>query len=247
MKDVVIVEACRTAVGSMGGTLRPMEAEDIACGVVKGVLNRSKVAPEAIDEVILGHCRQTSDNPNIARIVALRCGIPESATAYTVMRQCASGMTAVHNGAMSILCGQNEVVLAGGTESMSNAVFYLRGGRYGLGTGNAVLLDSLTEGQFCSQPREIYGTFNMGVTAENIAEQMGITRQEQDAFALSSQIKAADAISSAASGKRSFRFLYPRAKSRSRSYLIPTNTPVRPPWSSWQSSSRYFAPTGKVR
>ncbi len=196
MKDVVIVEACRTAIGSLGGSLRPLEAEDLACGVIHGILDRSQVAPEAVDEVILGQCRQSSDNPNIARIAALRCGIPESSVAYTIMRQCASGMTAVLNGAMSIQCGQNDVVLAGGTESMSNAVFYLRNARYGLGTGNAVLLDSLVEGQLRSQPQEIYGTFSMGVTAENISEQMGITREEQDVFALSSQEKAREAIRS---------------------------------------------------
>lgn len=194
MKDVVIVEACRTAVGSLGGSLRPMEAEDLACTVLRGILDRSHIAPETVDEVILGHCRQSSDNPNIARICALRCGIPEASIAYTVMRQCASGMTAVLNGAMSIMCGQNDVIIAGGTESMSNAVFYVRKARYGLGTGNANLLDSLTEAQFRAQPQEMYGTFNMGMTAENIAEQMGITREEQDAFAFSSQTKAHDAI-----------------------------------------------------
>ncbi len=194
MKRVVIVEACRTAVGSMGGSLRPLDADALACAVIGGALERSKIAPKEIDEVIMGHCRQSSDNPNIARIAALRCGIPEETPAYTVMRQCASGMTAVVNGAMSIACGQNDVVLAGGTESMSNAVFYVRNARYGVGTGTTQFVDSLTEGQFKSQPEEIYGSFNMGLTAENVAEKMNISREDQDQFALTSQLRAAEAI-----------------------------------------------------
>ena len=127
MKDVVIVEACRTAVGKMGGTLRPLSAYDLACVVLKGVLDRSGIDPKEIDEVVMGHCRQTSDDPNIARIAALKVGIPESTPAYTVMRQCASGMTAVANAAMSIMCGQNDVCIAGGTE---NSKYYLSGSYY---------------------------------------------------------------------------------------------------------------------
>ena len=196
MKDVVIVEACRTAVGKMGGTLRPLSAYDLACVVMKGVLDRSGIDPKEIDEVVMGHCRQTSDDPNIARIAALKVGIPESTPAYTVMRQCASGMTAVANAAMSIMCGQNDVCIAGGTESMSNAVFYVRNARWGVGTGTTEFVDALTEGQFRSQPQEMYGKYNMGATAENVAEQLGITREEQDKFALTSQERAAAAIAS---------------------------------------------------
>jgi len=194
MKQIVIAAPVRTAVGKMGGTLKNMQAEHLAQVVLKGALAQAAIDPALVDEVILGHCRQTSDNPNIARVAALMAGIPESASAHTVMRQCASGMTAVQNGAMSILCGTNDVVLAGGTESMTNAIFYLRGARYGLGTGNATIYDSLTEVQYCSQPQDIYGRFNMGMTAENVADKHGITRQEQDAFAFSSQQKAAAAI-----------------------------------------------------
>jgi acetyl-CoA C-acetyltransferase len=194
MKDVVVVDACRTAVGSMGGTLKPLSAYDLACTVLKGVLDRTGIEPQMIDEVILGQCRQTSDEPNIARVAALKSGIPDTVPAYTVMRQCASAMTAVHSGVMSILCGQNDVVIAGGTESMSNAVFYIRGARWGVGTGNTELVDALTEGQFRSQPQEIFGRYNMGATAENVAETLTITREEQDTFALSSQQKAVAAI-----------------------------------------------------
>jgi acetyl-CoA C-acetyltransferase len=193
-KNVVIVEACRTAVGKFGGALKPMSAYDLACVVMQGILDRSKVDPAVIDEVIMGQCRQTSDEPNIARMAALKVGIPASASAHTVMRQCASAMTAVQNGAMQIMTGLSDCVLAGGTESMSNAVFYLRNARWGVGTGNTELVDAVTEGQFRSQPQEMYGRYNMGATAENIAETLGITREEQDAFSLDSQRKAIAAI-----------------------------------------------------
>lgn len=194
MRDVVIVDACRTAVGKMGGALRPLSATDMAEAVLRGCLERSGVDGAQVEEVILGHCRQTSDEPNIARVAALRAGIPDTASAYTVMRQCASGMTAVQNAAMSIRCGQTDVVLAGGTESMSNAVFYVRNARWGVGTGSTEFVDALTEGQFRSQPQDVYGSYNMGATAENVAETLNISREAQDAFALESQRRAVAAI-----------------------------------------------------
>ncbi len=196
MENVVIVDGCRTAVGKMGGALKPLSAYDLACTVMKGILDRTKIDASIIDEVAMGQCRQTSDEPNIARVAALKVGIPDTVPAYTVMRQCASAMTAVQNGAQSIMAGVNDVVLAGGTESMSNAVFYVRNARWGVGTGNTEFVDALTEGQFRSQPMEMYGKYNMGCTAENIAETMGITREEQDAFSLESQRRAIAAIDS---------------------------------------------------
>ena len=194
MKHAVIVDACRTAVGNLGGSLKPLSAADLACAVIQGILDRTGIDPEQIDEVIMGQCRQTSDEPNIARVAALMAGLPEKVSAHTTMRQCASAMTAVHNGAMQIMCGVSDVVLAGGTESMSNAVFYVRNARWGVGTGTTQFVDSLTEVQYKSQPEEVYGSYNMGATAENIAEQLGITREEQDTFAFASQQKAIAAI-----------------------------------------------------
>ena len=166
LREVVIVDGCRTAVGNMGGALKPLHALDLAACVLQGTLDRTGIDPKEVDEVILGQCRQTSDEPNIARVAALKVGIPAEVPAYTVMRQCASGMTAVQNGAMEIMTGQSDVVLAGGTESMSNAVFYVRDARWGVGTGNVEFVDALTEGQFQSQPPEIYGRYNMGATAD---------------------------------------------------------------------------------
>ena len=196
LRNVVIVDACRTAVGKMGGACRPLSALDMACATIRGNLDRSGIDPAEIDEVILGQCRQTSDEPNIARVAALKAGIPESCSAHTVMRQCASAMTAVQNAAMSIMTGVNDVVIAGGTESMSNAVFYVRNARWGVGTGTTEFVDALTEGQFKSQPEEIYGSYNMGATAERVAMELGIGREEQDAFSLESQRRAIAAIDS---------------------------------------------------
>jgi len=211
MRDAVIVEACRTAIGTFGGTIKDVTAEELARVVVQGVLDRSGVDPEKVDEVILGHCRQSSDNPNVARIAALRCGIPEEVPAYTVMRQCASAMTAVVSAVQSIQLGENDVVIAGGTESMSTGVFYLRNPRFGLGTGNVTLYDSVTEAQFQAQPQEIFGTFNMGVTADNVAGRMNISREDTDRFALQSQERAAKAI----------------AEGRFRDEIVPVAVPQR--------------------
>ncbi|MDR0936425.1 MAG: acetyl-CoA C-acetyltransferase [Oscillospiraceae bacterium] len=194
MRDVVIVEAVRTAVGTIGGTLKSTPPEELARVVLKAILDRSGLDPAKVNEVVLGHCRQSSDNPNIARIAALRAGIPEETPSYTVMRQCASALCAVNNGVMSIQSGDCDIVIAGGTESMSMAPFYIRNARFGLGTGSTELLDSLTEGQFQSQPNETYGRFNMGMTADNVAEKYNLKREDLDAFSLRSQQRALKAI-----------------------------------------------------
>lgn len=209
MNDVVIVEACRTAVGKFGGSLKPLDAEALAEAVIRGSLERSGLPVEALDEIVFGHCRQSSDFSNTARVAALHAGVPERVPANTVMCACASGMLAVSNAVNSILVGQNRVVLAGGTESMTNAHFYLSDARWGVGTGTTQLKDSLTEAQFCSQPQDIYGRFNMGMTAENVAADRNISRTDQDAFALRSQEKAAAAI----------------ANGRFRAEIIPLSVP----------------------
>ena len=194
MDNIVIVEACRTAVGKFGGSLKPLSAADLAVATMKAAIERSGIDANEIDEVDFGQCRQSSDASNIARYAALKAGIPERAPGNTVMCACASGMLAVREGMDSVLLGQNKTVLVGGVESMTNAIYYLSNVRWGLKAGNTELKDSLTEAQFCSQPADIYGRFNMGMTAENIAEKYAVTRIEQDEFALHSQEKAARAI-----------------------------------------------------
>lgn len=192
--DIVIVEACRTAVGKFGGTLKPLTAADLAVAVMKAAVERSGIDPREIDEVDFGQCRQTSDFSNIARFAALKAGIPETVPGNTVMCACASGMLATRDGMNAILAGQSKIALVGGVESMTNAHYYVSNARWGLKAGTTEFKDSLTEAQFCSQPEDIYGRFNMGMTAENIAEKYEISREDQDKFALLSQQKAAKAI-----------------------------------------------------
>jgi acetyl-CoA C-acetyltransferase len=194
LNEVVIVSAARTAGGRIGGSLKDVQPEDLAVAVIKAAIERAGVEPVAVDEVIIGQAKQSADAANLARVAALRAGLPVEIPAYTVMRQCGSGLQAVNNGAQAIMCGLAGVVVAGGTESMSNAPYYLRGARFGYGAGNAVLVDSNTESQPRSQPYEVYGDLTMGLTAENVAAKYGITREEQDRFALVSQQKALAAI-----------------------------------------------------
>lgn len=191
-RDVVIVAGCRTAIGSMGGSLKPLHANELAGAVMNEVVRRAGIEKDLVDEVVFGQCRQTSDESNMARFAALRAGFPVTTSGQTVMRQCASAMTAVQTGMLEIASGVADVVIAGGAESMSNGVFYTEG-RWGLGTGNFTMKDAITEGQFQCQPNELYGHFNMGMTAENVADELNITREEMDALALESHRRAAAA------------------------------------------------------
>jgi acetyl-CoA C-acetyltransferase len=196
MEEVVIVSAVRTAVGRLGGGLKDVEPEDLGKLVIQEALRRAQVEPEAVDEVIMGQTKQSADAANLARVASLKAGLPIEVPAYTVMRQCGSGLQAVHNAAASIMIGEADIVVAGGVENMSKAPYYLRGARYGYGAGNAVLVDSNTESQPRSQPIEVYGNLTMGLTAENLAVKYGITREESDAFSLQSQERAFAAIES---------------------------------------------------
>jgi acetyl-CoA C-acetyltransferase len=178
----------------MGGTLRDVEVDFLAEKVMREVLNRTGIEGKDIDEVVWGHAKQSSDAPNLARLAALRAGLPVEVPGYTVHRQCASGLQAIHNAAQEIMCGYSEIVLAGGAESMSTAPYYLRKARYGYEAGNGVIVDPNTESQPRAQPIEVYGNLTMGLTAENLAEKYNISREAQDEFALASQEKAAAAI-----------------------------------------------------
>jgi acetyl-CoA C-acetyltransferase len=190
-QEIVIVSATRTAVGKFGGTLKDMNSGQLCAVVIKEAINRAGISPDMVDEVIMGEVRQSTESSNMARVAALRAGIPETATAYTVNRLCASGMQAVASAVQQIVFGQADIVVAGGAESLSRSPIYLRNARFG--EGNPMIVDSnLENGQ---QPTEIYGThLGMGMTAENVAEKYHITREEQDAFALQSQQRAAAAI-----------------------------------------------------
>lgn len=190
MEEVVIVSGVRTPIGKIGGSLKDVLPEDLAVLVLRESLSRVGITDNQVDEVILGHAKQSADNPNIARLASLKAGFPVELPAYTVHRQCGSGLQAVINGAYQIALGKSEVVAVGGVESMSTAPYYIRNARYGAIAGNTLLLDPNTESQPRSQPLEIYGELTMGMTAENLAERYGISRLEQDEFALASQERA---------------------------------------------------------
>ncbi len=194
MKETVIVSAVRTPIGSIGGTLKDIQPEVLLKTVYEGAIAKAGLDVAMIDEVIAGQTKQTTDAPNIARVAALMARIPETVPAYTVHRQCASGMQAIVSGMQQIQCDISDIVLAGGVESMSTAPFYIRNARFGVGNGNSVFVDPNVESQPKSQPADIYGTFNMIQTADTVARQFNVSRQEQDEFALASQQKACAAI-----------------------------------------------------
>jgi acetyl-CoA C-acetyltransferase len=194
MKEVVIVSAVRTPIGTIGETLKDILPEELLRVAIEGAIEKAGVDKADIDEVIAGQTKQSSEAPNIARISALMAKIPELTPSYTVHRQCGSGMQAILNAMQQIQCGYSDIVLAGGTESMSTAPFYVRNARFGVGSGNSVFVDPNIESQPKSQPNDIYGIFNMIQTADNVARQFNVRREDQDAFALASQQKAVAAI-----------------------------------------------------
>ncbi len=192
MKSVFIASAVRTAVGKFGGSLRDFSAPDLGVAAAKAALERARVAPEEIEEVIFGHARQAGNGPNPARQIAVRAGIPASVPAYTVNKACASGMKAIVLGYQEIVLGHADVVLVGGTEAMSRVPYFAEGARWGARLGHQTLVDGMyQDGFLCPLAKMI-----MGETAEVLAGQYGIPRAEQDAYALSSQQRAQRAIES---------------------------------------------------
>lgn len=194
MKSVVITSAVRTPLGRLGGTIKDILPEVLTQIVLEEAVKKAGIEKSMVDEVVIGQTKQTTDAPNIARVSALKAGFPEEVPAYTVHRQCSSGLQAILNAVWQIQTGYGEIVVAGGVESMSTAPYYLRDARYGYKAGNAEIFDPNVESQPKSQPEEIYGTFNMGITAENLAEKYNISREEQDEFSYQSHMKAIKAI-----------------------------------------------------
>ena len=196
MRDVVVVSAVRTPIGSIGGTLKNVQPETLLSIALNGAIEKAGIKKEDIDEVICGHAKQSTDQPNIARLSALICDIPVETPAYTVHRQCASGMQAIVSGMLQIQCGYSDVVLCGGVESMSTAPFYVRNVRFGCGNGTAEFCDPNIESQPHSQPNDKYGKFGMIWTADEVARRLNISREDCDKFALESQKRAVAAIDS---------------------------------------------------
>lgn len=190
MKKVVIASAVRTAIGSFGGSLSGISAVELGAIVIKEALNRAKVKPDMVDEVFMGCVLQAALGQNVTRQASIRAGIPVEVPTMTINKVCGSGLRSVSLAFQSILTGDNEIVVAGGTENMSQAPYYLPKARWGLRMGNGELVD----GMIFDGLWDIFNGYHMGITAENLAEKYGITREEQDEFAAASQQKAEKAI-----------------------------------------------------
>ncbi len=191
MNNVYILSAVRTPIGKFGGSLASLSAADMGVVAAKEALERSGVQPKQIEETIFGNARQAGGGPNPARQISIRSGIPQEVPAYTVNKACASGIKSVALAFQEIAVGNLDCVLAGGTESMSRVPYYLEGARFGYRLGNQDLVDGMyRDGFFCPMAEML-----MGETAEVLAEEYGISRTEQDQFALISQQRAATAQS----------------------------------------------------
>ena len=190
MQDVYILSAVRTPIGKFGGSLASRTAVDMAAIAAKAAMERAGVCPEQIEETIFGNARQAGGGPNPARQISIRSGVPEQVPAFTVNKACASGMKSIALAYQAILLGESNCILAGGTESMSRLPYYLDGARWGYRLGNQELVDGMyRDGFFCPMAKMV-----MGETAEVLAEQYKLSREEQDEFALLSQTRAARAI-----------------------------------------------------
>ena len=194
MKEVVIASAVRTAIGTFNGSLAPLSAVDMGKAVIREAIQRAGIKPEAVNEVIMGNVLQAGLGQNTARQASIHAGLPVEVPAFTINKVCGSGLKAVALAAQSIIAGDNEVVVAGGMESMTNAPYAIEKARWGCRMGDTKLTDVMIKDGIW----DIFNNYHMGITAENVAEKYGITREMQDELAYSSQQKALEAIRSGA-------------------------------------------------
>ena len=190
MNRVAIVSAKRTAIGSFGGSLKDVPAARLGGNLVKQALESINLDPNLVDEIIFGNVLQTGLGQNVARQIAVNAGIPKEKSAFVVNKVCGSGLKSVVLGAQSIMLGDNDIVICGGVENMSAAPHYTKNARFGQKLGSFELEDTIINDGLT----DAFENYHMGITAENIAQQYNITREEQDEFALKSQKKAALAI-----------------------------------------------------
>ena len=190
MKRGAIVGALRTPVGKFGGSLKDIPAVDLGVTVAKGLFEKTGIKPELVDEVIVGNVLQAGLGQNVARQIAIKAGLPIESSAFTINKICGSGLKTVMLGAQAIMLGDADVVLAGGTENMSLSPYVLPSARWGARMGDAGLVDVMIKDGLT----DAFDNVHMGITAENIAEQFKITREDQDALALTSQERANKAI-----------------------------------------------------
>ena len=184
-KKIVLAGACRTAIGTMGGSLSTTPAAELGAIVIKEALNRAGVAPEAVDQVYMGCVIQAGLGQNVARQASIKAGLPIEVPAVTMNVVCGSGLNCVNQAAQMILAGDADIVVAGGMENMSMAPYAIPQGRYGYRMGNATMVDTMVNDALT----DAFNQYHMGITAENIAEQWGLTRQQLDEFAAWSQQK----------------------------------------------------------
>ena len=190
MGEIVIASACRTAIGTFGGTLKDVPAAELGAIVVKEAVKRAGIKPEMVDEVIFGNVLQAGLGQNIARQVTLKAGLPIETTAMTINIVCGSGLKSVALAANQILAGESEIVVCGGTENMSAAPYAVPSARWGARMNNTKMIDVMVNDGLW----DAFNQYHMGITAENVAEKYGITREMQDEFAVASQSKAEAAI-----------------------------------------------------
>lgn len=188
-KKVVLAGACRTAIGTMGGTLSTTPAPELGAIVIKEALKRAGVAPEAVDQVYMGCVIQAGQGQNVARQAAIKAGLPIEVPAVTMNVVCGSGLNCVNQAAQMIMAGDADVVVAGGMENMSMAPYAIPQGRYGYRMGNATMVDTMIKDALW----DAFNDYHMIKTADNICEEWGLTREELDEFALKSQLKAEEA------------------------------------------------------
>lgn len=195
MREVAIVSPVRTAVGNFGGGLRNVSAATLGAAVIQELLNRTRIDPARVDDVILGHGYPSGENPALGRLCALKAGLPIEVPGYQLDRRCSSGLQAILNAAMLIQTENADVVMAGGVESMSNAEFYVNESRWGARFGSVTLHDRLARARETISPEERFGYISgMIETAENLAKLYEISRQEQDEYALRSHQRAVAAM-----------------------------------------------------
>lgn len=190
MREVVIASAVRTPVGSFGGSLKNMKPQDMGSLVIKTALETAGVKPEMVDEVVFGCVLQAGLGQGVARQASINAGIPKEVPAWTLNMICGSGLKTVSTAATMIKSGEADIVVAGGTENMSMSPYILPNGRWGQRMGDGKIVDIMVNDGLT----EAFNNYHMGVTAENIVEQWGLTREQQDEFAANSQAKAVQAI-----------------------------------------------------
>jgi len=192
MQEVVIVAATRTAIGSFQGSLASVPAVELGAAVIRRLLEQTGLAPAEVDEVLLGHVLTAGAGQNTARQAAILAGLPHAVPAMTLNKVCGSGLKALHLAAQAIRCGDADVVIAGGMENMSLAPYVMPAARTGLRMGHGKLIDTMIQDGLW----DAFNDYHMGITAENLVEKYGLSREQQDAFAAESQRKAAAAIES---------------------------------------------------